>query len=63
MLQEPTFPTHNGRSGGVQQILNLLIYRFIRLSSKIIRDPMTLLPPKQLPRLRHLLEFASLFFG
>ena len=61
MLQETTFPTRDRRSGGVQQVLNLLVRNSIREQQNHPRPHY--IARRKHPRLRHLLEFLSLLFG
>jgi hypothetical protein len=61
MLHESTFPTRYRRSGGVQQVLNLLIDDSIRQQQYHARSYH--IGRRQCPLLRHLLEFLPLFFG
>ena len=61
MLNKPTLPTRNGRRGGVEQILNLLISHSIGQQQDHARPHH--IARREHPRLRHLLEFFSLLIG
>ena len=61
MLHEPTLPTRNGRRGGGEQILNLLISYPIGQQQDHARSHH--IARGKHPRLRHLLQFFSLLIG